>query len=826
MAKSSHSSESAMSGRLRSRPLLLLMASIVVGGLGYVAYRWNQETSESLDSDGEIASSGDARSPNPKPDVSSDSDAENVEARAAVLLKERTRLDATIWKDEVLSQEYEQVFVDLWDNLRAAQNKIKVVQEFPFEQLFLGKPQEAQSRDLGITVTQYAGREKTLDQTNWRILLSQFRQAGFEIVQTEWHHAKFYPADANAVRSTVNMTAHVRNATTDKRYIIKAALRVEWEPRTSSEYSPRIQTIDATGLKIIERTGESAFRIAHTIRPNAKKRGQLFRVVVPMFVYDLDRDGLSEIILPCMNSIYWNQGNWTFEPGRLFKHQRKGLMLAGVFADFTGNGRADFLGASTGNLVLYEAGAKGRFDTPPRVAASDIVFVNPLTVTAGDIDSDGDLDLWVAQYKPPYDQGQMPTPYYDANDGHPAYLLRNNGKGRFTDITETAKLAKKRFRRTYSSSLVDVDDDQDLDLVVCNDFAGLDLYLNNGQGQFIDVSDTHLDQRHSFGMSLTFGDYNRDGKIDLFMAGMGSTTARRLDQLKLGREEFPLHQKKRKAMGYGNRMYLAVNEETDNTGKVERKFRQAPFNDQVARTGWSWGSTSLDFDNDGDRDVYVANGHQSRGSAKDYCTHFWRQDIYSGNSKPDAAQVALREIAPAFSTALENEISWNGYEHNCLLMNESGGGFLNVAFLMGAAFEFDSRNVVSDDLDGDGRIDLVVAEATFGSHYPFELHVLENRLATDHHWIGVRLGEEKNGNSAMGATVVLRSAEGEQVEKILSGDSFSSQHALIAHFGIGTLTKVDSVEVIWIDGTRRKLVNPAIDQYHRVIKAQDRAPPP
>ena len=193
-------------------------------------------------------------------------------------------------------------------------------------------------------------------------------------------------------------------------------------------------------------------------------------------------------------------------------------MITGVFADFTGNGRADFLGAGTGNLVLYEADAKGRFDTPPRIAASDIVFVNPITATAGDIDSDGDLDIWVAQYKPPYVQGQMPTPYYDANDGFPAYLLRNNGKGRFTDITETAGLAKKRFRRTYSSSLVDIDDDHDLDLVVCNDFAGLDLYLNNGQGQFADVSDTHLDQRHSFGMSLTFGDYNRDGKIDLFMA--------------------------------------------------------------------------------------------------------------------------------------------------------------------------------------------------------------------------------------------------------------------------------------------------------------------
>jgi hypothetical protein len=748
---------------------------------------------------------------------------ENAEYRANLLLKKRNDLDKTIWKDEVLSQEYEQVFVNLWDQLRAAKDKLKVVAEFPFQQLILGKPQEPQSRDLGITVTQYSGQEKKLDPEGWQSLLAQFRQAGFEIVQTEWHHAEFYPADPSAVRSTVNMTAHVLNRSTEKRYIIKAALRVDWEPRSSTNDLPRPRTIDATALKIIERQGEPAFRLAHTIRPPMSKPGKTDHPILPMFLYDLDRDGLSEIIVPYMNSIYWNRGHWKFEPEPLFKHHRKGLTLTGMFADFTGDGRADFLGADVSPLVLFSANANGQFDTRSRhVAASNIIFDNPMAFTAGDIDSDGDLDVWVGQYKPPYIKGQMPTPYYDANDGFPAYLFRNDGKGRFTDITESAGLAKKRFRRTYSGSLVDVDDDQDLDLVVCSDFSGLDIYLNDGRGKFTDVTDTFVDHRHSFGMSLTFGDYNRDGRIDMFMVGMGSTTARRLDQLKLGRDKFPLHQKMRRAMGYGNRMLLAEQEKTAGGGRSITGFRQAPFNDQVARTGWSWGSTSFDFDNDGDCDIYVANGHISRGSCKDYCTHFWRQDIYVGSSTPDPAIAALRVKSPMNI----NTMSWNGYEHNCLLMNESGGGFLNVAFLMGAALEFDSRCVVSDDLDGDGRTDLIVFTISPESRYPFEIHVLKNQLKTDHHWIGIRLGEEKNGNSAMGATVRLRSADGEQVAMILSGDSFVSQHALTAHFGIGSLTKVDSIEVTWIDGTRRKLVNPTIDQYHRITKAQDRAPPP
>ena len=814
------SSESATGARLRFRLTMLLLAAAVVGGLGYAAYRSNLRIDEPLDADRDVVDAPDAHSSESKSDVDSD----DTESRAAVLLEQRKHLDETIWKDEVLSQEYEQVFVDLWDKLRAAKDKLKVVENFPFEQLILGKPQEAESRDLGITVTQYAGREKRLDKTAWRSLLTQFRQSGFEIVQTEWHHAKFYPADANAVRSTVNMTAHILNRPAEKRYIIKAALQVEWEPRTGTDKLPRPRKIDATALKIIERTGKPAFRLAYTIRPKKTKAGRPNQPVLrPIHVYDLDQDGRSEIIVPYMNAIFWNRGGWKFEREPLFKYHLTNVILYGVLADFTSDGRADYIGAGGGRLYLYSADAKGRFNTPPRrIVAGGITLEEPMVVTAGDIDADGDLDVWVGQYRKPYTNGQMPTPYYDANDGYPAYLLRNEGKGRFTDVTVTSGLAKKRFRRSYSGSLVDLDDDQDLDLVVCSDFSGMDLYLNDGRGKFTDVTNTYLDQRHAFGMSLTFGDYNRDGKIDLFMTGMGSTTARRLEQLQLGRKEFPLHQKMRMAMGYGNRMYFAENAEVVDSGHTERRFRQVPFNDQVARTGWSWGSTSFDFDNDGDPDVYVANGHQSRGSVKDYCTHFWRQDIYVGTSKPDPAIAAMHEIKP-LNTA---NMSWNGYEHNCLLMNESGKGFLNVAFLMGAAFEFDSRCVVSDDFDGDGRLDLVVFEASHDSRYRFEIHVLENQLATDRHWIGVRLGEEKNGHSAMGATVVLRSAEGEQVAKIISGDSFVSQHALMAHFGLGSLTKVDSIEVIWTDGTRRKLINPAIDQYHRVTVSQDRAPPP
>ena len=75
----------------------------------------------------------------------------------------------------------------------------------------------------------------------------------------------------------------------------------------------------------------------------------------------------------------------------------------------------------------------------------------------------------------------MPTPYYDANDGHPSYLLVNDGTGRFENATAPAGLARKSHRRVIAASLVDLDDDGDLDLVTVNDFSGVDLFYNKAR---------------------------------------------------------------------------------------------------------------------------------------------------------------------------------------------------------------------------------------------------------------------------------------------------------------------------------------------------------
>src|SRR5947208_8666907 len=151
----------------------------------------------------------------------------------------------------------------------------------------------------------------------------------------------------------------------------------------------------------------------------------------------------------------------------------------------------------------------------------------------------------------------MPKPYYDANDGHPAYLLLNDGHGNFSDATVAAGLDKKRWRRSYSGSMVDLDGDGRLDLVVVSDFAGVDLYRNDGQGHFTDVTRDWVAEPHAFGMAHALADFNADGPLELLMIGMNSPTVDRLDHLGLSRPASEVEEAMRSRMTYGNRLYLS-----------------------------------------------------------------------------------------------------------------------------------------------------------------------------------------------------------------------------------------------------------------------------
>lgn len=713
------------------------------------------------------------------------------------------QLDQTIWADEILAQRYEQVFIDLWDRMRESDDKFSVLSGVPFDELAIGEIGPASGHEHGIEVIPIEGNGRSFTNGEWKDWLNQFKEKGWLIEQSEWRQTRFEKEDERGARSVIALSIHAKNPGQGQRCILKGNLGVSWKKRSDKNLPPQIASLDATHLQLSRYEGEVAFQtVMNRILPSAKKADSFEPVVL---LYDLNRDGLSEIILAVKNILLWNLGGMRFktEP---FLAKRPSRIFTGILGDFTNDGHPDFAATDKDGLLLWTGDQENHFlEAPARVWLSEEEpLFNVFGMSAGDVDGDDDLDLWFGQYKKPYLGGQMPTPYYDANDGFPSFLLLNEGGGKFRDVTEEAGLAGKRFRRTYSGSLVDLDDDRDLDLVTISDFAGIDIFLNDGNGHFTDVSDANVDERHLFGMSHVFGDFNRDGKLDIFAVGMTSSVAERLEQMRLGRSEFPTYQAMRPVMYYGNRLYFGDG----------GKFRQLPMSDQARDAGWAWGAAAFDFDNDGDQDLYVVNGHISRSSARDYDTRFWTHDIYLADSKLDAARhLYFQSLAQESHNTGQ---SYGGYHRNNLFINENGRSFLEAAYLMGLAFPRDYRNVLADDLDGDGKMDLILTIYEDWPRPRQELHILRNVQNPIGHWIGFRFDESNPEFSPVGAQVTLTTARGRQIRRIVCGDSYRAQNSFTAHFGMGDEDSIIDCEFRWPNGTTKKLENLAIDGWYGV----------
>ncbi|MCP4847457.1 MAG: CRTAC1 family protein [Verrucomicrobiaceae bacterium] len=730
-----------------------------------------------------------------------------IEAAVRGLREGQTQLDRTVFRNETMAQIYENPFVLLWDRLRQGK-PFQVLAEFPFSSLEVRQGSPWKPLDLGIPgirQSQLNGDLRALEGGAFQDELDALRKAGWRIVQTEWHHSQFKAGVAGGQpQSVVSFELHAENTQLKTTSIIKGELEVTWRALSKKERSPVADVIKVRNTSVTENKGNSIFREWLRLDPREIDPARYPRVS-PILVHDLNRDGLPEMILAGCNLVYWNRGKDGFRGGDFLSAPAIPLGEAGILADFTGDGVADFVSSGKkGSLLQIWSGAVGgEFKAKPRVAFG-VPLEYPHALSAGDVDGDGDLDLFLGQWKQPYERGSMPTPYYDANDGYPDYLLLNNGNGEFRDATEDSGLSAKRLRRTFSASFADLDGDVDLDLVVVCDFSGVDVFRNDGKGKFTDVTPEWIAQRHGFGMSHVLDDFNGDGKQDIYMVGMSSTTARRLDRLGLGRKGYEKHDAMRGPMTFGNRMFL----------RSDDVFEQPDYRNDMARSGWAWGCTSADFDNDGDRDLYVSNGHLSGDSSRDYCTRFWCHDVYTGSSKPDPA---LQAMYTGILGGLGTDFSWNGFEHNNLFLNRQGKGFHNLAFLLGAAQEFDARAVVGADLDVDGRPDLLVVEYDAKLRRQ-RLHVLHNQVKGGGNWIGFHL-QDQPGLPANGAVVRIIAGNRTWSRQLVTGDSFTAQHPATVHFGLGKLTGVQRLEVLWPNGKLLHVDNPMTGKYHLVSPA-------
>src|SRR5438445_2423977 len=164
--------------------------------------------------------------------------------------------------------------------------------------------------------------------------------------------------------------------------------------------------------------------------------------------------------------------------------------------------------------------------------------------------------------------------------------------------------------------------------------------------------------------------------------------------------------------------------------------------------------------------------------------------------------------------------SYGGYEKNRLYLNQNGESFFEIGHLAGVALEQDCRNVVADDLDGDGRMDLMVTTREVWPEAKETLRVYENKLENGGHWIGFRFREQGQGKSPVGVRATIHYDGRSATRQIITGDSHRSQHAPTIHFGLGSAKEVERAEIQWLNASPMILPKPAIDRDHQISASE------
>jgi hypothetical protein len=454
---------------------------------------------------------------------------------------------------------------------------------------------------------------------------------------------------------------------------------------------------------------------------------------------------------PPRNALYRNDGDFKFtDVTQAAGVGDPGYGLGVCAGDYDNDGDQDLYLNNFGPNVLYRNEGNGTFTDVTRAAGVG----NGAKVGAGacflDIDQDGDLDLYVGNYVD-FDLTRHQT---RTVNGHPAYvgpmvygavpdtLYRNNGDGTFTDISRESGVAALA-GTSMGIVCADYDDDGDTDIIVGNDAMANFVWRNNGQGRFEEVGlSTGLAfDMHGVGqgtMGLECADYDNDGRLDFHMTSY----------------------QKQWAILYHNGGGGYFVDATYATGGGTGTFNQV-----------EWGNGLVDFDNDGDRDLFMVCGHLQDN------VELW----------DDTTQYKAR---------------------NLLLENNGKGRFSDISDRAGngLALKRSGRGAAFDDLDGDGDMDVVILNSRSAPT------LLRNDTARTNHWTRVRLQGTRSNRDGIGARIKVVAGDLTQVDEVHSGRGYQSHYGLYPHFGLGPRPRIDRIEVRWIGGGTNVLLNPPVDR--------------
>jgi hypothetical protein len=477
-------------------------------------------------------------------------------------------------------------------------------------------------------------------------------------------------------------------------------------------------------------------------------------------ILDFDHDGFMDIYLvnsgpaPVIsdappgtprqpNRLFRNRGDGTFEDvTKKAGVEGHGFGITAAAADYDNDGDTDLCVVNFGGSILFQNQGDGTFkDVTAQAGVTN--RGGGISATFLDFDLDGWLDLFVANYLV-FDPKVKPPPGSAAPYAGPlAYqselnvLFRNRGDGTFEDVSEQTGI-RIPGHRAMSATSFDYDLDGDPDIYVSNDATANLLLANDGKGHFKDVglpSGAALNQFGSAGgsMGAVVGDYNGDGLPDMLVTRFETASL------------------------YLNSRGGLFEDRIQSSGVLEVTLKY---------TGW--GGNNLDFDNDGDQDLFVVNGH----------AHF------------------LQPMP-------------------CLLLENRGDGFFTDAAAKGGPFfqtRLNGRGSGALDFDNDGRLDVVVA-ALAGRAV-----LLHNTGRNTHHWLTLTLEGTRGNRDGFGAQVKVTAGGRVQQAEARCPTTYVFQQDARLHFGLGGHAQADRVEIRWPGGQTQTLTNVAAD---RILKIRE-----
>ena len=533
-----------------------------------------------------------------------------------------------------------------------------------------------------------------------------------------------------------------------------------WPNVAASEALFELVPPEVSGITWVHRNGRSP----ETYSPETVGGGCGF--------IDYDHDGWMDIYLvnsgkcdffnpnpPLRNALYHNNRDGTFTDVT----EKAGVPGGGygmgiAVGDYDGDGFPDMLVTQYNGVILYHNNGNGTFTDVTRKAGLPTTGWATSAVWF-DYDNDGKLDLFICRFVD-FDKsknkfcGDLRTGlrYYcipKVYDPMPSWLFHNNGDGTFTDVSQESGIAKT-LGKAWGVVACDLNNDGRMDLFVGNDTVANSLFLNRGHGKF---EDTGLQANVGYsaegkarsGMGVDAADYDQDGWIDLFVTNTDH-------------EEYSL--------------YHNNHDETFDDMAIPYGLTR------VTRLMSGWGVKYFDYDNDGDLDLLIANGH------------------------PD--------------DKIEEHSSEVKYSEPLLLFHGNGKRFENVAASSGPVFTkpYAARALAIGDFNNDGALDILVG---VNNDVPL---LIKNNAARHNHWLGLKLVARRANPDAIGAIITWQAGDLKRSTCKTGGGSYLASHDPRVVLGIGSRPKVDWVEIMWpLPGGRlERFTNLPIDQYTTLVE--------